>query len=109
MNFIYQALTNGQTVTGQTKLLWADSSTGWELNTEHEFSIKHRPTAGIINVQIKIGGSTIIDTGDIQVDGNSGISGGRVGVLGIDQPNVFWSDLSYGCEGNKCPTLFLTN
>ena len=81
-------------------MIWANTNLGWNVNTEHEFSIKHRPRTGIINVQIKRGGSKIVDTGDIQVNVSSGMLGGRVGVFSIQQPNIYWSELSYSCQGN---------
>ena len=80
-------------------MIWANTNLGWNVNTEHEFFIKHRPRTGIINVQIKRGGSKIVDTGDIQVNVSSGMLGGRVGVFCSSQDNVLWTDMSYKCQG----------
>ena len=94
---LHQAFFQANDVPGQTKIIWANTNEHWNPNTEYEFSLKHRPRTGIINFQIKEGGSNIVDSGDIQVDVSSG---GRVGVFAYGQDDCFWSDLFYSCQGN---------
>ena len=85
---------------GQTILIWASANERWQGNIIYDFSVKHRPRTGIISFQISTGGTILVDSGDIQVNVNSGLSGGRVGAFTLSQDHSYWTDLTYSCQGN---------
>ena len=90
------AMRNDQDVAGQTKIIWRDpKKQGWKPKTSYRVYIQHRPKTGIIHLKIYEGSVKIIDSGDV-ID--TGLSGGRVGVITCSQANSIWSDMKYTCQ-----------
>ena len=91
------------------KTIWTDPlNQGWKNNVGYRYELKHRPSIGLINLQIFEEGksSPIVNTGDLT---DFGLAGGRVGVICRSQDGVTWTDMSYKCQGNSKMVLLLTN
>ena len=85
-----------QDVAGQTKIIWKDpKNQGWKSETSYRVYIEHRPKTGTIRLKIYEGSIKIVDSGDV-ID--TGLSGGRVGVITCSQANSIWSDMKYTCQ-----------
>ncbi|XP_015747450.1 PREDICTED: uncharacterized protein LOC107327213 [Acropora digitifera] len=68
---------------------------GWKYQTPYAFRIIHRPSIGLIRVQVKQGLTVLADSGDVY---NTQITGGRLGMIVFGQQNVIWSGLDARCS-----------
>ncbi|KAK2566269.1 Thrombospondin-4 [Acropora cervicornis] len=86
-----QALWHSGDTTNKVQLLWCDPKMeGWKYRTLYAFRIIHRPSIGLIRVQVKQGLKVLADSGDLY---NTQITGGRLGMIVFGQQNVIWSGL----------------
>ncbi|XP_072046269.1 uncharacterized protein [Amphiura filiformis] len=89
------ALWHSYTTDNEVELLWHDPlMQGWEYKTAYSWHIKHRPSIGLIRVEIKTASGTFVDSGDIY---DTTYVGGRLGVYVHGQGNVIWSKMKYKC------------
>ncbi|XP_074619049.1 uncharacterized protein LOC141877908 isoform X1 [Acropora palmata] len=91
-----QALWHSGDTTDEVQLLWCDPKMeGWKYQTPYAFRIIHRPSIGLIRVQVKQGLTVLADSGDVY---NTQITGGRLGMIVFGQQNVIWSGLDARCS-----------
>ncbi|XP_074619052.1 uncharacterized protein LOC141877910 isoform X2 [Acropora palmata] len=91
-----QALWHSGDTTNKVQLLWCDPKMeGWKYRTLYAFRIIHRPSIGLIRVQVKQGLKVLADSGDLY---NTQITGGRLGMIVFGQQNVIWSGLDVRCS-----------
>ena len=96
--FLSDAIRQPQSVAGQTELLWRANTTeagGWKPGHSYRFSLLHRPSLGLIRLQLWEGARQIADSGNIIDDGQESLRGGRLGVYCDSQEKITWSALSY--------------
>jgi hypothetical protein len=75
--------------------LWHDKNgTGWIGRKTYVCRIEHRPSTGLIRVQISHEGEVLIDSGE-QYD--TMYKGGRFGVYDLSQEMATFWDLKYTC------------
>lgn len=80
----------------QVTLLWDDPlMKGWQHQTPYGFLVTHRPSIGLIRVQIKQGDKILTDSGNIY---NTVLTGGRLGMFVFGQHDVIWSRLEARCS-----------
>jgi len=86
-----QALWHSGDTTNQVKLLWQDPNMeGWNYQTSYAFHVTHRPSIGLIRVQVKQGETVLTESGDVY---DTTLTGGRLGMLVFGQQDVIWSRL----------------
>lgn len=91
-----QALWHSGDTQNQVTLLWDDPlMKGWQHQTPYSFLITHRPSIGLIRVQIKQGDKILTDSGNIY---NTVLTGGRLGMFVFGQHDVIWSRLEARCS-----------
>ncbi|KAJ7372480.1 hypothetical protein OS493_018987 [Desmophyllum pertusum] len=79
----------------KVKLLWQDPNMeGWKYQTPYTFHVTHRPSIGLIRVQVKQSESVLTESGDVY---DTTITGGRLGMLVFGQQDVIWSRLEARC------------
>ncbi|XP_022792613.1 uncharacterized protein LOC111331710 [Stylophora pistillata] len=90
-----QALWHSGDTNNQVKLLWQDPKMeGWKYETSYAFHVFHRPSIGLIRVQIKHGETVLFESGDVY---DTTITGGRLGMMVFGQQDVIWSRLEARC------------
>ena len=93
------ALWSSDSVTGQTRVLWADPNrTPWQTGVPYRVLISHLPECNCrMSVQV-IGpdGIEIMNSGWIS---DCSLKGGKLGAFVFSQQEIIWSKLSYKCEG----------
>lgn len=78
-------------------MLWHDKNgEGWKDYVPYHWHITHRPTVGYIRVRLKMGDTTLSDSGKI-IDKT--LKGGQLGVFAFSQEHIIWSNLNYQCNG----------
>ncbi|XP_078366293.1 uncharacterized protein LOC144650486 [Oculina patagonica] len=90
-----QALWHSGDTSNQVKLLWQDPNMeGWNYQTSYAFHVTHRPSIGLIRVQVKQGETVLTESGDVY---ETTITGGRLGMMVFGQQDVIWSRLEARC------------
>jgi len=91
-----KALWHSGDTNNQVTLLWDDPTMeGWQHQTPYGFHVTHRPSIGLIRVQIKQGEKILTDSGNIY---NTVLTGGRLGMFVFGQHDVIWSRLEVRCS-----------
>ncbi|XP_078366394.1 uncharacterized protein LOC144650562 [Oculina patagonica] len=91
-----KALWHSGDTPNEVTLLWDDPSMkGWQHQTSYGFHVTHRPSIGLIRVQIKQGEKILTDSGNIY---NTALTGGRLGMFVFGQHDVIWSRLEVRCS-----------
>lgn len=91
-----EALWHSGDTANKVKLLWCDPKMeGWKFQTPYAFHITHRPSTGLIRVQVKQYQKVLADTGDLY---DTTITGGRLGMMVFGQQDVIWSRLEARCS-----------
>ncbi|KAK2566263.1 Cartilage oligomeric matrix protein [Acropora cervicornis] len=102
-----QALWHSGDTTDEVQLLWCDPKMeGWKYQTPYAFRIIHRPSIGLIRVQVKQGLTVLADSGDVY---NTQITGGRLGMIVFGQQNVIWSGLDARCSDRRVQRNFFSH
>ncbi|XP_067687415.1 uncharacterized protein [Haliotis asinina] len=99
------ALYHGDDVNDATRVIWHDPALrGWDCNMAYRWHIVHRPSIGLISVEIKQEENVVVDSGPVY---DATILGGRLGVFVFDQKAPIWSKLEYQCKNRMNYALSL--
>ncbi|CAH1799045.1 unnamed protein product [Owenia fusiformis] len=89
------AIWHSDSTSGQSELLWhLPDMTSWEYRTAYRWRITHRPSNGLIRLQVYDKNSSIVDSGNLY---DAQLGGGRVGIFMFNQMRTSWSDLVVRC------------
>ncbi|XP_042888974.1 cartilage oligomeric matrix protein-like isoform X2 [Penaeus japonicus] len=87
----------------QAKLLWQDTSIGWEPSVAYRWKLHHRPGIGTIRFYLYKGDSQVMDSRNIY---DHTLQGGRMGLFCFSQEKIIWSNMKYNCEDGVPQAMF---